>query len=206
MCCRWFWFFLCPCSTPYPWAAKHACRQSHRAATPQRLMLISRDGANKRKEEPLQHLVKVSNDLVQQPQTFHSHIVTIQLDVEIIKVWDWGKQDADLWVGLIVEVLMRKTKFINQALRFVLNSLLPRVPPCSWDLTRGSVEQRAQAEDWRESSCCRAWLSPCHLSLLQPDNQKWSHICEHIPHFHHEGAEENLFGLNISPQRHKMIK
>lgn len=50
------------------------------------LMLISRERT--KKEESLQHLIKVSNDLVQQPQAFHSHIVTIQLDVEIIEVRD----------------------------------------------------------------------------------------------------------------------
>lgn len=54
----------------------------------QRLVLISREGENKEKEESFQHLIEVSNDLVQQPEAFHSHIVTVQLDVEIIKVWD----------------------------------------------------------------------------------------------------------------------
>lgn len=54
----------------------------------QRLVIISREGEIKKKEESLQHLIEVSNNLVQQPQAFHSHIVTVQLDIKIIKVWD----------------------------------------------------------------------------------------------------------------------
>lgn len=54
----------------------------------QRLVLISREAENKKEEESLQHLIEVGNDFVQQPQAFHSHIVPVQLDVEIIKVWD----------------------------------------------------------------------------------------------------------------------
>lgn len=51
------------------------------------------------------HLVKVSNDLIEKPQTLHPHVVAVQLDVEVIKVGDGGKHDAHLGVGLVVEVL-----------------------------------------------------------------------------------------------------
>lgn len=56
------------------------------------------------------HLVKVCDDLIQQPQALHPHVVAIQLNVEIIEVWNWGKQDADLCVRLVVQVLMQQGK------------------------------------------------------------------------------------------------
>lgn len=65
----------------------HAGNHTERQLS-QRLVLISREGENKKKGKSLQYLIEVSNDLVQEPQAFHSHIVTVQLDVEIIKVWD----------------------------------------------------------------------------------------------------------------------
>lgn len=50
-------------------------------------------------------LVKVSDDLVQEAQALHPHVVAIQLDVEVIEVGDGGKHDAHLRVRLVVEVL-----------------------------------------------------------------------------------------------------
>lgn len=62
------------------------------------------------KQKSYKDLIKVSNDLIQQPQALHSHVVAVQLDVEIIEVWDRGKQDANLCVGLIVQILKEKEK------------------------------------------------------------------------------------------------
>lgn len=56
------------------------------------------------------YLVKVSNDLIQQSQALHSHVITIQLNVEIIEVWNGCKQDTYLCVGLIVQVLKENVK------------------------------------------------------------------------------------------------
>lgn len=51
------------------------------------------------------YCIKVCNDLIEEPQTLYTHIVSIQLNVEVIEVWDGGEQDAHLRVGLIVQVL-----------------------------------------------------------------------------------------------------
>lgn len=51
------------------------------------------------------HLIKVCDDLVEQPQTLHSHVVPVQLDVEVVEVGDGGEQHADLSVGLVVQIL-----------------------------------------------------------------------------------------------------
>lgn len=53
----------------------------------------------------LSHLVKVSDDLVQEAQALHTHVVAVQLDVEVVEVGDGGKHDAHLRVGLVVQVL-----------------------------------------------------------------------------------------------------
>lgn len=59
-----------------------------------------------KREREKSHLIKVGDDLIQQPQALNSHVVTVQLDVEIVEVWDGGKEDADLRVGLVVEILL----------------------------------------------------------------------------------------------------
>lgn len=51
------------------------------------------------------HLVKVGDDLIQQSQALHPHVVAVQLDVEVVEVRDGGEQDADLCVRLIVQIL-----------------------------------------------------------------------------------------------------
>lgn len=56
------------------------------------------------------HLVKVSDDLIQEAQTLHAHVVAIQLDVEVVKVGDGGEHDAHLRVGLVVQVLEAKVR------------------------------------------------------------------------------------------------
>ena len=53
------------------------------------------------------YLVKVGDDLVQKAQTLHTHVVAIQLDVEVIEVGDGCKHDPHLRVRLVVEVLGR---------------------------------------------------------------------------------------------------
>lgn len=51
------------------------------------------------------HCIKVCDDLIEEPQTLYTHVVSIQFDVEVVKIWDGGKQDTHLRVGLIVQVL-----------------------------------------------------------------------------------------------------
>lgn len=51
------------------------------------------------------HLVEVGNDLVEEAQALHPHVVTVQLDVEVVEVGDGGKHDPHLRVGLVVQVL-----------------------------------------------------------------------------------------------------
>lgn len=55
------------------------------------------------------HLIKVGDDLIEQPQTLNSHVVSIQLDVEVIKVGDRGEQHSDLSVRLVVQILQGRT-------------------------------------------------------------------------------------------------
>lgn len=52
--------------------------------------------------EAAPYLIEVSDDLVQQSQALHSHVVPIQLDVEIIEVWNRCKEHTYLCVGLVV--------------------------------------------------------------------------------------------------------
>lgn len=51
------------------------------------------------------HLIKVSDDLIEEPETLNTHVVPVQLDVEVVEVGDGGEQHSDLSVGLIVQVL-----------------------------------------------------------------------------------------------------
>lgn len=51
------------------------------------------------------HLIKISNDLVEQPQTLQPLMVDVRFRVEFLKVRDRRKEDADTSVGLVVEVL-----------------------------------------------------------------------------------------------------
>lgn len=70
-------------------------------------------GKREIKERSQSYLIKVSYDLIKQSQALHPHIVAIQLYVEVVKVWNGGKQDTDLSVRLIVEILMEKTRHEN---------------------------------------------------------------------------------------------
>lgn len=54
------------------------------------------------------HLIKVGNDLIEEPQTLNAHVVAIQFYVEVIEVGDGGEHDAHLGVGLVIEVLQKQ--------------------------------------------------------------------------------------------------
>lgn len=54
------------------------------------------------------HLIKVSNDLIEEPQTLNAHVVAIQFYVEVVEVGDGGEHDSHLGVGLVIEVLQRQ--------------------------------------------------------------------------------------------------
>lgn len=63
----------------------------------------------KKRKGKKKYLIKVSNDLVEQPQTLDTHVVSVQLDVKVIEVCDGRKKHADLRVGLVVEILQGAT-------------------------------------------------------------------------------------------------
>jgi len=58
------------------------------------------DGTNR-----FTRLIKVSDDLIEQPQALDSHVVPVKLNVEVVKVGDGGEQHSHLSVGLVVQVL-----------------------------------------------------------------------------------------------------
>lgn len=51
------------------------------------------------------HLIKISNYLIEQPQTLQALMVDVRFRVEFLKVWDRCKEDTNTFVGLVVEVL-----------------------------------------------------------------------------------------------------
>lgn len=61
--------------------------------------------ADLRRNKAFTHLIKVSDDLIEQPETLDAHVVPVQLDVEVVEVGDGGEQHSDLSVGLVVQVL-----------------------------------------------------------------------------------------------------
>lgn len=54
------------------------------------------------------HLVKVSNDLVEQPETLNTHVVPIKLNVKVIEVGNGGKQHSNLSIRLVIQILQRR--------------------------------------------------------------------------------------------------
>lgn len=50
-------------------------------------------------------LVEISDDLVEQTQALHAHVVPVQLDVEVIEVGNGGEQHANLGVRLVIQIL-----------------------------------------------------------------------------------------------------
>lgn len=53
------------------------------------------------------HLVKVGNDLVEQPQALQAFLVDVALCVKLFKIRNRCKHHADAVVRLVVEVLRR---------------------------------------------------------------------------------------------------
>lgn len=51
------------------------------------------------------YLIKVGDDLIEQPQTLDPHVVSVQLNVKVVEVGDGREEHADLRVGLVVEIL-----------------------------------------------------------------------------------------------------
>lgn len=47
-------------------------------------------------------LVEISDDLVEETQTLHAHVVSVQLDVEVVEVGNGGEENADLGVRLVI--------------------------------------------------------------------------------------------------------
>lgn len=50
-------------------------------------------------------LVKVGDDLVEQPEAFHTLVVEVELHVELVEVGDAGEEHAHAGVGVAVEFL-----------------------------------------------------------------------------------------------------
>lgn len=67
---------------------------------------IQNKQTDKQKNIEAYHLIKVGYYFIQQSQALYSHVVSIQLDVEVVEVWDGGKQDTHLCIGLIVQILI----------------------------------------------------------------------------------------------------
>ena len=51
------------------------------------------------------YLIKICNDFIEQPEALDALVVEVQLDVELVKVGDAGKDHSNPGVGLTVEVL-----------------------------------------------------------------------------------------------------
>lgn len=51
------------------------------------------------------HLVKVCNDLIEQPKTLQPLTVDVGLRVKLLEVRDRSKEDTDTLIGLVVEIL-----------------------------------------------------------------------------------------------------
>lgn len=76
---------------------------------------------------PQPHLVKIGNDLIQQPQALDSLVVHLSLGVEVGEAWDGGEHDTYSVVGLGVQLLWGHTdhktgffmKMLNNDLQFI---------------------------------------------------------------------------------------
>jgi hypothetical protein len=53
-------------------------------------------------------LIKVSNDLIEQPQALQPLVVDVGFRVEFLKVWDRREEDTNAFVRLVVEVLQTR--------------------------------------------------------------------------------------------------
>ena len=52
------------------------------------------------------YLIKVSDDLVEQPEALHSLVVGLQLHVELGKIADGGEHDGHALAGLVVQLVV----------------------------------------------------------------------------------------------------
>lgn len=50
-------------------------------------------------------LVEIGDDLVKKTQALHAHVVSIQLDVEVVEVGNGGEEHTDLGVRLVIKIL-----------------------------------------------------------------------------------------------------
>ncbi len=53
------------------------------------------------------HLVKISDNFVEQPQAFEAFFVNIGLSVEFLEIWDRCKHYGDTTIGVVVELLTK---------------------------------------------------------------------------------------------------
>lgn len=61
------------------------------------------------------HLIKIRDDLIEQPETLHALVVAIQLHVELVVIGDGGEHHAHALVRLVIQVL--PTAPLTSALR-----------------------------------------------------------------------------------------
>lgn len=52
------------------------------------------------------YLIKVSDDLIQQPETLHSLVVGLQLHIELREIADGGEHDGYTLTGLVVQLII----------------------------------------------------------------------------------------------------
>ena len=78
------------------------------------------------------YLVEVGDDLVQEAQTLHPHVVAIQLDVEVVEVGDGGEHDPHLRVRLVVQVLGVKGWVSQSSTQGWRWAQAPRTSPEAW--------------------------------------------------------------------------
>lgn len=82
------------------------------------------------------YLVEISDDLIEETQALHAHVVSIQLDVEVVEVGNGGEEHADLGVRLVVQILgiikeasmqvrMSVRKYIIYIIQLYANVLAP---------------------------------------------------------------------------------
>lgn len=67
------------------------------------------------------HLIKVSDDFIEEPQALDSLVVHLGLGVEVSKAWDGGKHHAHGIVGLRVQLLWVNTSRVSSRCHVFLN-------------------------------------------------------------------------------------
>lgn len=64
------------------------------------------------------HLIKVSDDLIEEPQTLQSFFIDVTLSVELFEVWHRGEHHTYTVIRLIVEVLEKRNGHTHTAQRY----------------------------------------------------------------------------------------